>query len=52
MGVIERSKEMVLLSPQEMVFDLLMKVLFHRRRGLSVIGSSSVLILLAKSFKP
>ena len=38
MGVIERIKEIVLLAPQEMVFDLLMKVLFHRCRGLAMIA--------------
>ena len=38
MGVIERVKEIVLVPPREMVFDLLMKVLFHRRRCLSMIA--------------
>jgi len=38
MGVIERITEMGLLSPQQRVFDLLMKVLCHRRRGLSMMA--------------
>jgi hypothetical protein len=38
MRVIECIKEIVLLAPQEIVFDLLMKVLFHRRRGLAMIA--------------
>src|SRR5687768_5412348 len=33
MGVIERVKEIVLVPPREIVFDLLMKVLFNSRIG-------------------
>jgi hypothetical protein len=38
MGVIECIKAMVLRAPQEMGFALLMKVLFHRRRGLAMVA--------------
>ena len=38
MGVIERIKEIVLFAPQEMVCDVLMQVLLHRRRGLAMIA--------------
>jgi len=38
MGVIEGIKDIGLLAPQEIGFDLLGKVLLHRRRGLAMIA--------------
>ena len=38
MGVIERVKEIVLVPPREMVFDILMKVLFNSRIGFLMIA--------------
>ena len=45
MGVIERVKEIVLVPPREMVFDILMNVLFNSRIGFCMIAFDSTLAI-------